>query len=386
MSEIPFVIDNESEDKRLCKVLNDILSDHEDKSLDIASAYFNVYGYKMIKEGLDNLGSLRLLLGYEPHHSEDIGVKPDKKKLLKQMHGDLEELPFDEDFLLLVEDLIRLLREDYVAVRLYQDGFLHAKSYLFYHDKVPSPEVFDRYMPYVGIVGSSNFTRGGLYSNKELNLVHKAKLSDTDVNRAIRTSQKVDKAFDHEIFDSDVSVNKLMSSVGASAIADLSEWFEKHWDDSRDFKEDLIELLNTSKFGEYEYTPHQIYMKTLFNYFKDDLESSIETYKKSAIDLTEFQEDAVKKCRKILMKYNGVMVADSVGLGKTWIAKKLLEDYGYHMRQKVLVVPPASLKPMWKEEMSEAGIPAQFVTQEKLGREDFDPSEYGDVDVILIDE
>ena len=29
---------------------------------------------------------------------------------------------------------------------------------------------------------------------------------------------------------------------------------------------------------------------------------------------------------------DGVMIADSVGLGKTWIGKKLLEDFAYHMR------------------------------------------------------
>jgi len=386
MSEIPFVIDNESEEKRLSNVLNDILSEHQGKSLDIASAYFNVFGYKFLKDGLDDLGSFRLLLGYEPNQSEDIGVKPDKDKLLKQMQGDLEDLPFGEDFLILVEDLIRLLRKDKVAVRLYEDGFLHAKSYLFYHDKPVSDGVFDRYMPYVGIVGSSNFTRGGLSSNKELNLVHKAKLSDSDVDNAIKISQRLEDPNKDEIFNDEVSVNKLMSSVGASAIDDLSKWYQEHWTEAHEFKDDLIELLDTSKFGEYEYTPYQLYMKTLFTYLKDDLESSVESYKKSVVELTEFQEDAVKKARKILMKYSGVMIADSVGLGKTWIAKKLLEDYAYHMRQKVLIVPPASLKPMWKDELNEAGIPAQYVTQEKLGRKEFDPSEYGDVDVVLIDE
>ena len=46
--------------------------------------------------------------------------------------------------------------------------------------------------------------------------------------------------------------------------------------------------------------------------------------------------------------YDGVMIADSVGLGKTWIGKKLLEDFAYHMRQKALVICPASLRPMWE--------------------------------------
>ena len=62
------------------------------------------------------------------------------------------------------------------------------------------------------------------------------------------------------------------------------------------------------------------------------------------MDLAEFQEDAVKKARRILARYDGVLIADSVGLGKTWIGKKLLEDFAYHRRQKAVVVCSASLR------------------------------------------
>ncbi|MCK4374684.1 MAG: DEAD/DEAH box helicase, partial [Candidatus Brocadiae bacterium] len=94
----------------------------------------------------------------------------------------------------------------------------------------------------------------------------------------------------------------------------------------------------------------------------------------------------VKKARKILARYDGVMIADSVGLGKTWIGKKLLEDYAYHMRMKALVVCPASLQTMWERELSDATIPFQMVSQELLGQKDFPVEDYGDVDVILVEE
>ena len=58
---------------------------------------------------------------------------------------------------------------------------------------------------------------------------------------------------------------------------------------------------------------------------------------RSAVELAEFQDDAVKKARKILARYDGILIGDSVGLGKTWIGKKLLEDYAYHQRMKALV-------------------------------------------------
>lgn len=80
------------------------------------------------------------------------------------------------------------------------------------------------------------------------------------------------------------------------------------------------------------------------------------------------------------------MIADSVGLGKTWIGKKLLEDFAYHMRQQALVVCPASLRPMWETELQDATIPAVIVSQEELGQADFPVDRCSEVDVVLVDE
>ena len=62
------------------------------------------------------------------------------------------------------------------------------------------------------------------------------------------------------------------------------------------------------------------------------------------------------------------MIADSVGLGKTWIGKKLLEDFAYHMRQKAVVVCPASLREMWEAELRDATIEVaeKFLRQHNL--------------------
>ncbi|HXR36728.1 MAG TPA: DEAD/DEAH box helicase, partial [Candidatus Binataceae bacterium] len=178
----------------------------------------------------------------------------------------------------------------------------------------------------------------------------------------------------------------LKSEVGARAIIDLEAWYERNWNDSRDFKQELIALLDASKFGRTEYTPHQVYMKALFEYFQGELGEEQPGPTRSAIDLAEFQEDAVKKARKILARFDGVMIADSVGLGKTWIGKKLLEDFAYHMRQKALVICPASLRDMWEAELRGATISAAVISQEELGREEFEPQQWADADVVLIDE
>src|SRR5205807_3521069 len=161
---------------------------------------------------------------------------------------------------------------------------------------------------------------------------------------------------------------------GVVAINELAAWYDRQWEAARDFKDDLIDLLDASKFGRKEYTPYQVYMKAIFEYFRDDLENEAESAAsiRSAVELSEFQEDAVKKARKILASYDGVMIADSVGLGKTWIGKKLLEDYAYHQRFKAVVICPAALQKMWHDELLSAGIAVRIVTQEALGRDELD--------------
>ena len=368
---IPYVIDNEKH--CMVDVLNGILVGHDGKSLDIATAYFNVRGFTLLQEGLQDLGSFRLLLGDEPKDGETIGLRP---QAALGLVNELNAAPFDEATLRAVEDLIAFLRRNSVEVRAYQHGFLHAKTYLFYGD-LPVGGA-DRFQPVAAIVGSSNFTGPGLTTNKELNLSHKTVLAEEEMAQI--GPLPVDGREEMELR------RELASGVGTQAIAELDRWFRAHWEQSRNFKDDLIELLDASKFGEKEYAPYQVYLKALFEYFKDDLDSEVPNHTRSAVELSEFQEDAVKKARKILARYDGVLIGDSVGLGKTWIGKKLLEDYAYHLRQKALVICPASLRQMWTGELQNATISARVISQEELGQADFDTHRNADAEVVLIDE
>lgn len=390
---IPFVIDNQQH--RMADALKELLSQTSGKPLDIATAYFAISGYRLVREGLHQVGAFRLILGAEPHAGADVGLRPNADALKKRLQGDLEAEPFTEATLKLIEELIAFLRADKVEIRLYDHGFLHAKAYLFHQDKVGSHNRADRLRPYAAIVGSSNFTGPGLVGNKELNLVHRVFLP---------TEEAVDREAAHRaayLADGDDPVAQekkagtglsdstrrfIKSEVGARAITDLATWFERQWADSVDFKDALIELLDASKFGTKEYTPYEVYTKALYEYFKEELGENAPELGRSAVDLAEFQEDAVKKARRLLARYDGVLIADSVGLGKTWIGKKLLEDFAYHRRQKAIVVCPASLREMWQRELTSATIAAQIVGMEELGRDTFDLSPFSDADVILLDE
>src|SRR5271157_1599213 len=185
---IPFVIDNVSH--RLSDALNNLLAQSVDKPLDIATAYFSISGYRIVKDGLHKLGAFRLLLGTDPQSGADLGLKVDPNALKARFKGDLEAEPFTQETLKLVEDLIAYLQADTVQVRLYDKGFLHAKAYLFHQDKIGPQNLADRMRPFAAIVGSSNFTGPGLAMNRELNLVHRVFLPadeprDADAARGV---------------------------------------------------------------------------------------------------------------------------------------------------------------------------------------------------------
>ena len=333
-------------------------------------------------------------------------MRPSPQRVIHQLRRDLNTEPFDAQTLELVENLIRFLMRESVDVRLYlgqepetyqaspSDGgrarrdFLHAKAYLMYGGRGDQMSLPDRLNPLFGIVGSSNFTGAGLTTNHELNTVHKTILESDEVDDPEARAEVEYLTESSGNPNISLETRRLVKSeVGARAIIDLSNWYQEQWGLAEPFKQDLIDLLNMSKFGEYEYTPYEVYMKALYEYFKDDMGTEISDITRTAVELTEFQEDAVRKARRILARYDGVMVADSVGLGKTWIGKRLLEDYAYHMRQKALVICPASLRSMWEKELRSATIAGDVISQEMLGREEeVDITDWQDVDVILIDE
>lgn len=404
LRRIPYVIDNDQH--KLGDVLNQVLEDHSDLALDIASAYFNIRGYAVLRDRLKRVGSLRLLLGADPQTAAQIGILPSRQALQAALRGDLSKEPFDDATLQLVEDLIRFVREGRVQIRLFDERFLHAKCYLFYGDPRGGP-LFDRFRPVLGVVGSSNFTGPGLIHNRELNLVHKGIIPEDEVvderGRAAAlshyTKERADSLTDElEPYDGGTaprvsgrisfdSRRVIKGEVGASALWELADWFQRQWNVSQDFKQDFLALLDTSKFGAVEYTPYQVYLKALYEYYRGELQpdgsANLNLYQ---LNLAEFQADAVVRAKRILQQYDGVMVCDSTGLGKTWIGLQILLEYAYHKRWDALVICPAGLKPMWEYRLQQTHIQAQVVTQEALGREDYDTEQFGRYDVVMVDE
>ncbi len=220
--KIPYVVDNQNH--KLADILGGLLVEHVGRSLDVATAYFTVGGFELIRAGLHGLGNFRLLLGAEPASGQQGGLRPESNEVQGLLRRDLEDLPFDETSLRLVEDLIGFLRQDKVRVRLHDRGFLHAKCWLFYSDRPGQQMLFDRFRPILAIVGSSNFTAPGLASNRELNLAHKVLIDPSEVedrNAAHAVSGLTDAKPSERITLENRQL--LKSEVGARAIIDLEE-------------------------------------------------------------------------------------------------------------------------------------------------------------------
>lgn len=90
---------------------------------------------------------------------------------------------------------------------------------------------------------------------------------------------------------------------------------------------------------------------------------------RTGMRLTQFQEDGVWRAQRILEEHHGVVVADGVGLGKTFIAGAIIKQYSEQLRQRVLVVAPAALRDgPWASFMRRYDLPrgVQCVSYDQL--------------------
>ena len=75
----------------------------------------------------------------------------------------------------------------------------------------------------------------------------------------------------------------------------------------------------------------------------------MESEPESRIKLTTFQNDGVFRAKRILAEHNGVLIADAVGLGKTFIGGELIREVVETKRQRALLIAPAALRDgTWK--------------------------------------
>lgn len=134
------------------------------------------------------------------------------------------------------------------------------------------------------------------------------------------------------------------------------ETFESVWNDNDKLADVTDTVLENITAAYKENSPELIYFTALYNIFSEFLEdlnadflpNEATGFKNSQIwsKLYDFQKDAVIGCISKLEKHNGCILADSVGLGKTFSALGVIKYYESR-NQRVLVLAPKRLKDNW---------------------------------------
>jgi len=108
-----------------------------------------------------------------------------------------------------------------------------------------------------------------------------------------------------------------------------------------------------------------------------------------SISLQPHQISAVARLRAALDQFGGALLCDDVGMGKTYVATAIAQEYA-----RCVVVVPAALTPMWRDALAATGTVAEIVTFESLSRADADDlrshrrtgQERERYDLIVVDE
>ncbi|HAI70566.1 MAG TPA: ATP-dependent helicase [Gammaproteobacteria bacterium] len=277
-------------------------------SLSIVSAYFTIYAFAKLKSKLINIDGMRFLFG-EPHFIKSIDPSKTEIKAfrieedgLKRLKDSLQQSP-------IAKDCADWIKQKVQIKSIRQSNFLHGKMYLMNNNDA-------------ALLGSSNFTLRGLgFSNTpniELNLI-------------------IDNEQDRR---------------------DLKAWFDALWDDEKWVKDVTADVLEYLEQLYLPTAPELVYYKTLYHLFKQFLEEQANTgilearthFYETQIwnKLYDFQQDGVKSALAKLDKHNGCIIADSVGLGKTFEALAIIKHFE-SLNYNVLVLCPKKLRQNWTQ-------------------------------------
>ena len=328
------------------------------EAFDALVGYFRASGYFAIRPFLEKVPKIRILVGINidkllaQFHSKGLLFRGDAaktvKEFLSELREDIQQSKYDKE----VEDGIIQFVDDIVnnklEIRAHPHRKLHAKIYIF------RPENWNEHRAGHIITGSSNFTDAGM-GNKET---------------------------------SNYEFNVLLNNYDDIKFA--TDEFNALWNEAISVLPEDLEKLKKKTYLSDEFTPFEVYMKFLIEYFG----SSIEFDPNSITDLPKgfkrlsYQIDAVNEGYKLIEKHNGFFLSDVVGLGKTivaiLIAKKFFYANGFpsHLSTTLIVIPPA-LKAGWKDTLERFQLKNyEIITNGSLHKIEH-PDKY---DLVIVDE
>ncbi|OGF44971.1 MAG: hypothetical protein A2452_08360 [Candidatus Firestonebacteria bacterium RIFOXYC2_FULL_39_67] len=318
MARLPKIIDNKR--VSLLNAIKNISSDFD--TLSIATGYWNLAGTDLVIDNLRKYKKIRLLIGREPLIPRHQLTSPETDYPDQDFKYDLASMPPSGKLKNTITCLKKLIDQKVLEVKVYRKTFLHAKCYIFGDYSCKEG---------IGIIGSSNFTESGLTHNTELNAL------ESDHRIVYFQPKSKDQEAGH-LF-----------------------WFDELWNDptTEDWDGKFSEILELSPVGDTLYSPYETYIKTLYELYKEELEEEeLDTSLKGAHDLMSFQIKNVHALIRRLRKYKVAMLADSVGLGKTYTAIEVIKQYltGDGVQKRIEVICPKSLKNQWTKELTTQGV------------------------------
>lgn len=321
---------------------------------DALVGYFRASGYFRIRPFIEKASEIRILVGinvdnliYEANKKGLLFINDPAKSVddfFEDIKKNIQEAEYDkqvEDGMLqLIEDLITKK----ITIRVHPKQNLHAKIYIF-------REAAKHDHGYGSVItGSSNLTDNGLEKNFEFNVELR---ENTDIDFATLT-------------------------------------FDKLWNESIEIGKEFVEKLKKGSYLNDEFTPFQVYMKFLIEYFGRSIDfdpNSIQDLP-SGFKKLSYQVDAVSDGYTKIMKHNGFFLSDVVGLGKTivatLIAKKIFYSNGFpSYLSKTLIICPPAIKENWEDTLSKFGLHNyKIVTSGSLHK----VTKHHDYDLIIVDE
>ena len=338
------------------------------KNLDAVVGFLRASGYFALRPFLDSINKVRVLIGIDvdkyiaraaQHRELFFGAEEEvKEDALQQIKADIENSRYtkkvEEGILQMLQDM----KDGKLEMRAHPSRKIHAKIYILY------PDNYDSDMLGCTITGSSNLSGYGLGISEEKQYEFNVKLTQYP---------EVQFAKDE---------------------------FELLWQESEGVPITAEDIDGTigSTYLQGDVTPYELYIKMLMEYFSDRVLATDDT---DPFDMPkgytkyDYQLDAVIEGYQKLIRYDGFILADVVGLGKTviatMIAKKFLIENGWE-HTKILVVFPPAVEQNWITTFKDFGIDkyARFISNGSLNRvldeDDYKYWNADEYDLILVDE
>jgi len=291
-----FIVDNADDDWKVQRYLRDWCDISH--AFDIATGYFEIGALLALDGQWQQLESLRILMGDEVSKRTRKAFEAGLAQITARLDDSIEAAKEDDDFLSGVPAIVEAIKSGQIQARVYRKKKFHAKAYITHAklDVVGS----------AALVGSSNFTYPGLHDNVELN---------------IQLRREVEE---------------------------LQEWYERHWDEAEDV---TPEILRTIERHTREYTPFEIYARAMAAYFQaHEIEASEweKTESRMYPVLDHYQQAGYHNLMQIARRYNGALLCDGVGLGKTFIGLMVIERLLFERKRVALFVPKAARADVWE--------------------------------------